>query len=322
MGIFQSSQNLLIIMGALFLLIVGLGIIITGIYTWTNREKQVTSRLEHYVVKDQPSKEDISKKRILPRESAGSIIKRVFVPGFEKFSSFISQITPSKQLEKLDHDLVIAGNPFNMRSGEFFSFQVLFLIFGLLIGIYINFTAEKFDLILLIIGIGVAIIFVLLPKFLLNAKVRAIQDDIRLELPDALDMLSVCANAGLGFDQSLQKISSYWDTPFGNELKRVTQEMEMGISRSQALKNLSNRMSVDDLSRFISIIVQAETMGMSYAEVLHSQALQMRILRQYRAREIANRLPAKMILPLVICIFPAILMVIIGPVIPTLLDLF
>ncbi|MRS02536.1 type II secretion system F family protein, partial [bacterium] len=68
--------------------------------------------------------------------------------------------------------------------------------------------------------------------------------------------------------------------------------------------------------------VQAETMGMSYAEVLHSQALQMRILRQYRAREIANRLPAKMILPLVICIFPAILAVIIGPIIPTLLDLF
>jgi len=322
MEIFLSSQNILLAIGALFLLILGLGITFFGIYSWINREKKVTSRLEHYVVKEQPLREDINKKRILPRESAGSIIKRVFVPGFEKFATVISQITPAKQLEKLDHDLVIAGNPFNMRSGEFFSFQVLFLIFGALIGIYINFTAEEFDLLLFIVGIGITVIFVLLPKILLNAKVRAIQDSIRLELPDALDMLSVCANAGLGFDQSLQKISSYWDTPFGNELKRVTQEMEMGISRSQALRNLSSRMSVDDLSRFISIIVQAEIMGMSYAEVLHSQALQMRILRQYRAREIANRLPAKMIVPLAICIFPAILMVIIGPVIPTLLDLF
>ncbi|MBA4383675.1 MAG: hypothetical protein C0410_02975 [Anaerolinea sp.] len=322
MGILLSSQNLLILITAFFLLIVGLGTIIFGVYSWNNKEKVVTSRLEHYVVKDQPSKEDVIRKRILPRETAGSIIKRVFLPGFKNFSSFISQITPAKQLEQLDHDLVIAGNPFNLRSGEFFSFQILFLIIGLLIGIFINLKVEKFDPLILALGIGIAVIFLLLPKIWLNAKVRTIQDNIRLELPDALDMLSVCANAGLGFDQSLQKISAYWDTPFGNELRRVTQEMEMGISRSQALRNLSTRMSVEDLSRFISIIVQAETMGMSYAEVLHSQALQMRILRQYRAREIANRLPAKMILPLVICIFPAILAVIIGPVIPTLLDLF
>jgi tight adherence protein C len=322
MGSILSSQILLIMIVAVVILLVGIGIIIFGIYSWINKEKVVTSRLEHYVVEQHHTKENVTRKRILPRETAGSILKRVFVPGFHKFVSFISQITPSKQLEKLDHDLVIAGNPFNLRAGEFFSFQFLFLIIGLLIGFYINFSAEEFDPLMLAVGIGIAIIFLLLPKIWLNSKVREIQDAIRLELPDALDMLSVCANAGLGFDQSLQKISAYWDTPFGNELKRVIQEMEMGISRSQALRNLSSRMSVDDLSRFISIIVQAETMGMSYAEVLHSQALQMRILRQYRAREIANRLPAKMILPLVICIFPAILAVIIGPIMPTLLDLF
>ncbi|PKO01179.1 MAG: hypothetical protein CVU42_01660 [Chloroflexi bacterium HGW-Chloroflexi-4] len=322
MEVFFGNQNLYLLVGIVLIILLGLGLLIFGLLSWGNKEKAVASRLEHYVVEQQPKREDVIKKRILPRETAGSIIKRIIVPGFQNFSSFISQITPAKQLEKLDHDLVIAGNPFNLRSGEFFSFQVLFLIIGLLIGIYINFSVEEFDPLMLILGIGTSIIFLLLPKIWLNSKVRQIQDDIRLELPDALDMLSVCANAGLGFDQSLQKISAYWDTPLGNELKRVIQEMEMGVARSQALRNLSNRMSVEDLSRFISIIVQAETMGMSYAEVLHSQALQMRILRQYRAREIANRLPAKMILPLVICIFPAILMVIIGPIIPTLLDLF
>ena len=85
---------------------------------------------------------------------------------------------------------------------------------------------------------------------------------------------------------------------------------------------MADRLDVDDLSRFITIIVQAETMGMSYADVLHSQAEQMRILRQYRAREIANKLPAKMILPLALFIFPALLAVILGPVRPTLLSLF
>ncbi len=96
----------------------------------------------------------------------------------------------------------------------------------------------------------------------------------------------------------------------------------MGVSRGEALKNMSNRLDVDDLSRFISIIIQAEMIGMSYADVLHSQALQMRVLRQYWAREIANKLPAKMILPLALFIFPALIAVILGPTIPTILNIF
>ena len=171
-------------------------------------------------------------------------------------------------------------------------------------------------------GILVILIFFFLPIFWLNGRVQSKQFEIRRELPNALDMLSVCADAGLGFDQSLQKISNYWDTELGHELKRVTQEMEMGVSRGEALKNMSNRLDVDDLSRFISIIIQAEMIGMSYADVLHSQALQMRVLRQYWAREIANKLPAKMILPLALFIFPALIAVILGPTIPTIMNLF
>jgi tight adherence protein C len=135
-------------------------------------------------------------------------------------------------------------------------------------------------------------------------------------------MLSVCASAGLGFDQSLKKISEYWDTELGHELKRVIEEMEMGVSRADALKNLSSRLDVEDLSRFVAILVQAERIGMSYADVLHSQALQMRVLRQLRTREIANKLPAKMILPLVLFIFPAMIAVILGPSIPVLMNIF
>ncbi len=100
-----------------------------------------------------------------------------------------------------------------------------------------------------------------LPMLWLKSKVRTRQSEIGLGLPDALDMLSVCASAGLGFDQSLQKISSYWDTELGAELKRVTQEMELGISRSEALRNMSGRLCVDDLTQFIAIIIQAEKIG-------------------------------------------------------------
>jgi tight adherence protein C len=143
-----------------------------------------------------------------------------------------------------------------------------------------------------------------------------------VELPDALDMLSVCASAGLGFDQSLQKISTYWDTELGREIRRVTNEMEMGVPRSTALRNLSNRLEVDDLTQFIAVIVQAEKIGMSYADVLHSQALQLRVMRQVRAREIANRLPGKIIIPVILFIFPAMIAVILGPAIPTIMSIF
>jgi tight adherence protein C len=135
-------------------------------------------------------------------------------------------------------------------------------------------------------------------------------------------MLSVCASAGLGFDQSMQKICNYWDTELGLELKRVTQEMEMGVSRAIALKNMSNRLEVNDLTQFVSIIIQAEKIGMSYSNVLHSQALQLRVLRQLRAREIANQLPGKIIIPVILFIFPALIAVILGPAIPIIMDVF
>ena len=96
----------------------------------------------------------------------------------------------------------------------------------------------------------------------------------------------------------------------------------MGVSRTTALTNMSDRLDVDDLTSFITIIIQAELMGMSYADVLHSQAMQLRVMRQYRAREMANKLPAKMIIPLALFIFPAIIIVILGPVFPRILNIF
>jgi len=171
-------------------------------------------------------------------------------------------------------------------------------------------------------GGGVLIVCIIYPSAWLNGKARNRQDEIRRGLPDALDMLSVCASAGLGFDQSLQKISTYWDTELGREIIRATQEMEMGISRSEALRNLSDRLDVNDLSQFVAIIIQAEKIGMSVAEVLTNQANQLRVMRQVRAREKANKLPGKMIIPVLIFIFPAMIAVILGPAIPLFMNLF
>jgi tight adherence protein C len=222
----------------------------------------------------------------------------------------------------MDHELAIAGNPGGMKAGGFLGLQLLFLVLGLVFAFFWFTSPTKKDFLWIIIGVLLVVIPPLIPMVWIRGRARAVQDEIRRALPEALDMLSVCASAGLGFDQSLQKISTYWKSKLSEELSRTIYEMEMGLSRANALQALADRLSVEELSSFITIIIQAEKMGMSYAEVLHSQAEQMRVLRLYRAREIANMLPAKMIIPLALLIFPALIAVIIGPAIPTLFDIF
>jgi tight adherence protein C len=131
-------------------------------------------------------------------------------------------------------------------------------------------------------------------------------------------MLSVCATAGLGFDQSLQRVSEYWETPIGAEFGRVISEMEMGLSRRDALRNLADRLDITELSSFVAFVLQTEQLGTSIVDTMHSQADQMRVERRYRAQEQAQKIPTKMIIPMVFLIFPALLAIILGPVIPLL----
>ncbi len=317
-----DSTLVTLVIGTLAVALLGLIILFIGISRYLKSKNKVTSRLEHYVTPKQGLTSSVLLAKIMPREISGSLFQRIFPPFFSKIAGFFTNMTPKTQLTKLDHDLVIAGNPGGLRAGGYFGIQVLVFIVGTLIAILFVTSSKTLDFFTFSIGAFIVLIAFLLPKYWLNGRVRKVKDEIRRGLPDALDMLSVCASAGMGFDQSLQKISIYWHSKLGDELKRTIHEMEMGVTRSTSLQNLADRLKVDELTSFIGIIIQAEKMGMSYAEVLHSQAVQMRILRQYRAREIANKLPAKMIVPLALFIFPALIAVILGPVIPTLASLF
>ena len=153
-------------------------------------------------------------------------------------------------------------------------------------------------------------------------RVTSRQNKVRKGLPDALDMLSVCATAGLGFDQSIQRVSEYWDTPIGREFGRVISEMEMGITRRDALRNFSDRLDIREISSFVALIIQTEQLGMSISDTLHAQAEQMRIERRHRAQEQAQKAPLKMLFPMALLIFPALLAVILGPAIPALSEVF
>lgn len=317
----DSNATLLIIGGLIAFF--GLLLAIFGITRAFKGGNKVSDRIDQFVIPErQPLEIEEEKAQIIPREISGSLLSRTLIAWFRKLLKFLGRFTPVRMATDIEHKLTIAGHPGNMHAAEFVALRFVVLIGTFALAILINRDISNFNMINLLLGFMLLIVGLLFPTAWLNGQMRKRQDEITRGLPDALDMLSVCASAGLGFDQSLQKISGYWDTELGREFLQVTHEMEMGVPRGEALKNLSDRLDVDDLTSFIAILIQAERIGMGYADILHSQASQMRIQRQYRAREIANRLPGKMIIPVALFIFPAMLIVILGPAIPVLFSIF
>lgn len=312
---------LLIFIGGMASLL-GFGMTVYGISSWFTKGKQISSRLDHFVVPQDQAENQLNHRRIISREIRGSLFSRTIEKWIKKVLQFLGRFTPEQMVDDMEHKLTIAGNPYNLHAREYFAIRILLFVGSVVLAFLANRDLAAIDLTSIMLGAAVILIGFMLPEYWLKKRVSARQNEILRTLPDILDMLSVCASAGLGFDQSLQKISTYWDTELGYEFRRVVKEMEMGVSRVAALRSMSSRLEVEDLSRFISLIIQAEKVGMSYADVLHSQAIQMRVQRQYRAREIANKLPGKMILPIALFIFPAIIAVILGPSIPSLLDIF
>jgi tight adherence protein C len=250
----------------------------------------------------------------------GSFVERTIKPFIRRIGRFFGRLTPVQALEEQEHKLILAGQPMGLGAREFYGLRFISIILGILLAYLIMRTGRST---MNITGAFLAIIASsLLPVVWLGRIIRERQKIISRGLPDALDMLSVCATAGLGFDQSIQRVSEFWDTPMGKEFGRVIAEMEMGLARSEALRNLAYRTDVSELSSFVSIIVQAEQLGMSISNTINGIAEQMRIERRFKAQEEARKLPTKILFPLAFFIFPSMIAVILGPSLPALVDLF
>jgi tight adherence protein C len=311
----------LVITAILGITFVGIGLVIL-IFSlrWLFRD-ELSPRLQTFVTDETQGAQRWSPVlNIRTRELSGSFINRVLLPPLRKIASFLGRLTPAESIEKVSHQLYIAGDPLGLGPREFYGIRIVFTLIAVWIAFFILRSGRTQINILL--AVLVFIMLATLPVLWLRTLVRKRQDMIRRGLPDALDMLSVCAIAGLGFDQSLRRVSEHWDTPIANELGRVVSEMEMGLSRREALRNLADRLDVSELSSFVSVIIQSEQLGMSIADTLHAQAEQMRIERRFRAPEIARTIPIKMLIPLAFLIFPALIAIIMGPAVPALLELF
>jgi tight adherence protein C len=159
-----------------------------------------------------------------------------------------------------------------------------------------------------------------LPILWLRSKIRNRQTQIVRSLPDALDLLTITVEAGMGFDGAIQKVAEKWDNQLSKGFNKVTQEMRLGISRREALKNMDRTMGVPDVTTFVAAIIQAEQLGVSIAKILRVQSEQMRVKRRQRAEEMANKAPIKMLFPMVFLIFPALFIILLGPAILVIME--
>ena len=238
---------------------------------------------------------------------------RVVVPALGRLSGLGRRMSPSGQADRIKRRLDLAGNPPRWTVDRVFAFKMLGLIIGVLLGIGLSLAFGTSTL----LGIGLTAVLTALGFYtadiVLLQQSQTRQEQIQKDLPDALDLLSISVEAGLGFDAALSQVARNTTGPLAEEFFRVLQEMQIGTGRSAAMRALGERTTVSELRGFVTAMVQADAFGVPVANVLRVQAAEMRVKRSQRAEEKAQKVPVKILFPLIFCILPALFIVVIGP---------
>ncbi len=238
---------------------------------------------------------------------------RTLLPMIRGLASFLSRTTPKQNVEKVRHRLDLAGNPNNWTPSDFLGVRGLAGIFGIAVLTLLAFLLRMDPaMVLMFFGIGGVIGF-FAPVFWLGRKIKQRQEAIQKQLPDAMDLLTISVESGLGFDAAMAKVAEKWDNELSNAFARVISEIRVGKLRREALRDMAARIELPDFTNFIAAIIQADQLGVSIAKVMRIQSEQMRIKRRQRAEKLANEAPIKMLIPLAFLVFPSIFIVLLGP---------
>ena len=267
---------------------------------------ELTARLEEFASRSEPvSLEELE----LSRPFADRIIN----PILKGLAGFVTRFTPANTVESTHHQLELAGRPNNWGPTEFFGVRagaaILLAVIGFLL---MSVAGQPFLYRLGAVAVGFLLGY-LLPAMWLGGKIRGRQTEIVKSLPDALDLLTICVEAGLGFDAAMAKVAEKWDNALSQAFARAIQETRLGKLRREALREMEQNMEVPDVTSFVAAVIQADQLGVSMAKVMRIQSEQMRIKRRQRAEYKAHQAPIKMLFPLVFLIFPAIYIVLLGP---------
>jgi tight adherence protein C len=251
-----------------------------------------------------------------PELEIPSFTQRMVMPIMHGAARGLGNLLPKTLISGVERKLITAGEPMNIQG-----FLTMVLVstaaavgFGLLIVFVMGSSVGLTQ-----VGIFGVLAFVgfYLPFYIVNSRAKQRQHAIVKSLPDAFDLITTCVEAGLGLDAALSRVAEKVQGPFAQELSRSLREIALGKTRRDALKELGDRTQVPDLMQFTNAVIQAEAMGSSIGQVLRVQSDQLRVRRRQRAEEQAYKAPVKMLFPLVMCIFPTLFIVILGPAIIT-----
>ena len=237
--------------------------------------------------------------------------ERAVAPFMHSLGERLRRLTPVGMIETLDHRLALAGRPAAWPLDRVLAAKLVGGLFGTAFGAW-YFLSDP-SLKRLLFSSAIAAIAFFAADLQLYSKGKERQKSIEQALPDVLDQMTICVEAGLGFEAAMVRAGRSGKGPMADELVRTLQEMQVGVGRGEALRNLALRSEAPDLRHFTSAIVQAEAYGIPVADVLRTQAAELRLKRRQRAEERAMKIPVKIVIPLVLCILPSLFIIILGP---------
>lgn len=225
--------------------------------------------------------------------------------------------TPDRIRRKLD----LAGNPHGWTVDRVVSGKVIGAVAGLVGGVVFGLMLDGTG-IRVIVAIGGLVVGFFGPNLYLYQKIHDRSAELLRELPDAIDLLTISVESGLGFDAAVQQVARNTEGPLSEEFSRVLREMQIGQGRAEALRALGERTNVPDVRSFVSAMVQADSFGIPIAQVLRIQSSEMRVKRRQRAEEKAQQVPVKITIPLIFCILPTLFIAVMGPAVLSIMDSF
>lgn len=289
----------------------GFGVALVMYYVMTQLEERAAARstlrqLDDYEVENQREKELLA-----------PVHERLLAPVMAGFTRFGGRLNPPDYVESVRQKHIKAGINSADKVERFLALRVIGFVsipFWLAFTFIVNPLGLKGMMQLAFAGLG-CLVGAIGPSSRLNAKVTARQKSIQRGLPDVMDLLVISVEAGLGFEQALDRVIANVPGELAEEFARVLGETQAGSSRSDALRNLQTRVDTPEIRSFVLAMIQADTFGVSIGRVLRAQADEMRIKRRQIAQEKAQKAPVKMMIPMVLCIFPALFVVVLGPAI-------
>jgi tight adherence protein C len=237
------------------------------------------------------------------------------VPIIKRLGELSTRFTPQKLLQETTLKLELAGNPGRIDSSTFLATRFVgAAIFGGLLLLISTLPSVNwpFARVVLVVGIFTALGF-FFPQLWLQSRINGRQNEVRKAMPDALDLLTICVEAGLGFDAAMSKVSEKWENELSIMFGRCIREVQLGKTQREALRDMADRIGLPELTSFVAAVIQSQILGVSLAKVLRIQSDQMRVKRRQFAEELAHKAPVKMIIPMALLTFPSIMIILMAP---------